>query len=981
MARSNTSNSFTSGGGRTTHHHNNHSTSKTRNDMDVHSSHHSESSRLSHSHRRRRDDEDRSQVRSTTSGDSSHGERNRSGTRQKCGIIVAIVFAVLVTITVSVTVTQLRQERNSKNGINSGSTQGNNSATNPNSPLSASPPSPAASVPSASPTTTGFMACNGLESLCDVRVNDVLFATLHNAISTQADGTFVFANHALSLEDALEAGWRGLNFDVGKCAASAYPDQPIRLVHGTCLLGTRDPVQVFANIFSFLQKHRNEVLILPLQIDNTLDGGAVTLMELYNVMAQSGGNSSGSSVANLTSWLYQHPGTDAPWPTLRELIEANTRLLLFHYNGGDDSCMNTLSSSSTDSSTCPRGFHEWFTYATETEYSFATVAAVRNTNASCALTRGERGTRHFSGINIFTSIPSTTSCEQLNAASFVRDHIENCTEYWDLSNTQLQQREQRPSLILADCWDVGGILSVVEAFNKLLVAPTIRSASVIIYVDGIPNDDKSLAVKGSDQAVLFLSTCSSFFAEQLSNRAPQDQQLYNIYCRNMTAQQLPSQTRALFRSRRQQDAQTTWKITVVVQGDDIDGSSTLKTSELESIVDASSDFLVQSLSLQDSYFSSVTQITIAVPASQNTSSPMTTAPVEVSSVPPTIMASTAIPSVTPTLALQNTTMPTIVLEVAATVPPTMAPTNATLTPTTGGPNVAPTAAAANVSTPLCNGFANLCDLPVNAILFATVHNAASTVEDGVTLFPNHERSFDEALVAGYRGINVDIGKCDNEVQLVHGFCGLGSVDPVMAFASIVNFLQTNPNEVILMPTQIDAATGGIVTLEEIDAIMESVAGFKDLMYSHNVSSDSTPTPWPTLRELIAVNTRILFFFYNGDRQCADATSNCPTGFHDWFQFSGESQYQFDVEEQVLDDKAYACEITRGDEGLLQFYGVNVFLTLPTESSCLALNDDQILSAHIEACAMITGRAVNLLIVDCWDVGGVLDVANAYNSGL
>jgi hypothetical protein len=61
--------------------------------------------------------------------------------------------------------------------------------------------------------------CNGLSSICDLPVNDIMFATAHNAMSS-TENKFLFANHKYELEDALIAGYRGINVDIGKCNGS-----------------------------------------------------------------------------------------------------------------------------------------------------------------------------------------------------------------------------------------------------------------------------------------------------------------------------------------------------------------------------------------------------------------------------------------------------------------------------------------------------------------------------------------------------------------------------------------------------------------------------------------------------------------------------------------------------------------------------------------------------------------------------------------
>lgn len=209
---------------------------------------------------------------------------------------------------------------------------------------------------------------------------------------------------------------------------------------------------------------------------------------------------------------------------------------------------------------------------------------------------------------------------------------------------------------------------------------------------------------------------------------------------------------------------------------------------------------------------------------------------------------------------------------------------------------------------------------------------------------------------------------------MHANCALGMREPIGALNSIVSFLQSNPNEVIIMPTQIDYGTGGEVTLAEIDAVFEQVPGFKSLMYNHEDGS-----LWPTLGELIEADTRILFFHYNG-QQCSGSNAvACPEGFHDWFSYAGETEFQFTSASQ-FQNVEFSCLITRGS-GSLDFYGVNVFLQIPNLSTCGELNTREFLIAHVEACSTFTSQDVNLILVDCWDEGDVLDIAREYNESL
>lgn len=307
--------------------------------------------------------------------------------------------------------------------------------------------------------------------------------------------------------------------------------------------------------------------------------------------------------------------------------------------------------------------------------------------------------------------------------------------------------------------------------------------------------------------------------------------------------------------------------------------------------------------------------------------------------------------------------------------PTPTPTQ-TLQQPTRAPTASPT--KHNDGIFRCNGLENLCDQPVNTVLFATLHNAATTTEDGVSWFPNHEFALEGALRAGYRGINFDLGKCDDTLTLVHGFCGIQSNrSPQQMMASIVAFLDDNPNEVLLVPTQINPDTGGPITLDEIDTLFRSVPGWSELLYHH----PSLETPWPTLRTLIDQDTRLLFFHYNGPRCMENNNTTCShTGLMDWFVYAQESDFGF-VDVLEVDDKANACRATRGP-ATAAFYGVNVFTEIAnTGNSCDILNDFAYLSNHLKQCATLTQQAVNLVLVDCWDRGDVLEVVRTHNLAL
>jgi len=71
----------------------------------------------------------------------------------------------------------------------------------------------------------------------------------------------------------------------------------------------------------------------------------------------------------------------------------------------------------------------------------------------------------------------------------------------------------------------------------------------------------------------------------------------------------------------------------------------------------------------------------------------------------------------------------------------------------------------------CNGSAANCGLRVDQTMFALVHNAMSSEEKGFIVGYNHQLSISKALMAGYRGLSLDVCNCNGVLQFCHNVCG------------------------------------------------------------------------------------------------------------------------------------------------------------------------------------------------------------------
>lgn len=286
------------------------------------------------------------------------------------------------------------------------------------------------------PNNTGQSdCCNGVEGACDLRANEIMYATLHNAMAT-LDGGFLFGpNHKTKLEGALEAGYRGLNLDICNCGGELV------FCHGLCSLGPRDVVEVMQNVNAFLDEHPTEVITFIYQIDNDADQ-RVDLNQFYDKMLL---------VDGFVEKIYVHEGADAEWPTLRQLTEPmnNKRVIMFHYNGPN--C-------NADPAACPDGLHLYYNYASDNNWEHMNVASIENRLNSCELRNNGINNNIFVGLNNFVSPPSQTSAQTLNDHSAATAFVDACTE---LLRTDI-------NFVLVDFWEDGDLPKVTQEHNTAL---------------------------------------------------------------------------------------------------------------------------------------------------------------------------------------------------------------------------------------------------------------------------------------------------------------------------------------------------------------------------------------------------------------------------------------------------------------------------------------------------------------------------------
>ena len=274
----------------------------------------------------------------------------------------------------------------------------------------------------------------------------------------------------------------------------------------------------------------------------------------------------------------------------------------------------------------------------------------------------------------------------------------------------------------------------------------------------------------------------------------------------------------------------------------------------------------------------------------------------------------------------------------------------------------------------CNGSPALCGLPVSSVVFPGVHNAMSSQDDGFQA-PNNLRSMEDALDAGIRALQLDSCDCGSTgLQMCHGECfyfgfiKLGHRDPVTVFVNIKEFLDDNPREDIIIDLQVNDGTLDSLYYN----VLGTIPGFTEMMYQHPRRRD----PWPTLGTLIDANRRILFFQHNGNN--CRVEGGCPPGVMGTFQHMFDTPW--DLDEDGLLDFDRSCTKNRGlanaqlmlsnhfaDEGLF-----------PSLEISRNVNQLSVLRDRHEYCREKLEKEVNVILVDFWSLGGVIEYAKEEN---
>lgn len=265
-----------------------------------------------------------------------------------------------------------------------------------------------------------------------------------------------------------------------------------------------------------------------------------------------------------------------------------------------------------------------------------------------------------------------------------------------------------------------------------------------------------------------------------------------------------------------------------------------------------------------------------------------------------------------------------------------------------------TDAGSTIAIDACNGATALCDRRYDEVAYVTTHNAMSSDEDGFSP-PNQHFRLWRQLEDGVRGFMLDVHPANDGTPLLcHSLCVLGQRPLVDGLRDLRVFLECHPTEVVTIIFESYVPESGIA------------AAFEDSGLSRLVHPQAQDAPWPTLRELIAADERVVVF-------TADGSRTLPWHLYS-YDFAWENPYHAEAPAEL------SCAEDRGtrDRSLWIF---NHFLTAPVARPDLAemINHDPFFSEHVAACrADAGGDLPNFVTVDFYDIGDVRSVVDALN---
>jgi hypothetical protein len=303
----------------------------------------------------------------------------------------------------------------------------------------------------------------------------------------------------------------------------------------------------------------------------------------------------------------------------------------------------------------------------------------------------------------------------------------------------------------------------------------------------------------------------------------------------------------------------------------------------------------------------------------------------------------------------------------------------------------------------CNGFAELCEMRIDEIAFGGTHNSFSAADRPGWFIANQRKTISRQLVDGIRLLLIDphfgvgdpgkvstdfdaegrdanrvarelppdtldaaqrltgslgIGGGDpsgeQDVWLCHTVCELGATRMTDALEEVSRFLGRNPNEVVILYVE------PFVPAADLEDVFRRAGMLEDLA---RLDPD---LPMPTLDQLIDAGRRVLVITERG----ADPA-------YPWYH--EDDLFIQDTPLGITDADDLTCELNRGTaENPLLMLNMWADVFPPRVAPNVPFNDEQFILDFARECEAAREHPVNLIGVDFYDQGGLVEAVNQLN---
>lgn len=306
----------------------------------------------------------------------------------------------------------------------------------------------------------------------------------------------------------------------------------------------------------------------------------------------------------------------------------------------------------------------------------------------------------------------------------------------------------------------------------------------------------------------------------------------------------------------------------------------------------------------------------------------------------------------------------------------------------------------------CNGSEALCKKSLDEVSFPATHNSYAGVNYPGYVFPEQDNTIPQQMEAGIRGLWIDTyygvpgkrvytdtSKVDpaliamvqaelgpefsaaaariraqiakppanakTKIYLCHGFCELGAVEAEETFVKIREFLEDNPNEVM------------IIDLEDYTTPEDTQKSIDEAGLTPYIYKGPQGPPWPTLQKMIDSGGRVLLVSEH-------MTNGVP-----WYRPLESTIQETPFEYKPADaasPRDMTCKGGRGERSDTIFLINHWIGTDPTPkpTNAATVNAHDFLLERAKRCERQRGRFPNVLNVDFYlqgDLFGVVDELN------